>query len=123
MIRPPPNSPLFPSTPLSRSSSCRGPRPRLGRRRLPLRPRKEADEPLQDFGQLVTGHVLHDPHGGPRIVSPAAAHEDMDTVHDLAVHLDLAPLEPDVGGVVVAARGGAAGPAHADRTGLAEVLL
>ena len=47
----------------------------------------------------------------------------MDTVHDLAVHLDLAPLEPDVGGVVVAARGGAAGPAHADRSGLADVLL
>ena len=47
----------------------------------------------------------------------------MDTVHDLAVHLDLAPLKPDVGGVVVPARGRAAGPAHADRTGLADVFL
>src|SRR2546426_5260102 len=79
MIRPPPNSPLFPSTPLSRSSSCRGLLSRLGRRRLPLRSRKEADEPLQDFRQLVTGHVLHDPHGGPRIVSPAAARSEEHT--------------------------------------------
>jgi hypothetical protein len=46
----------------------------------------------------------------------------VDAVDDLAVHLDLAALEPDVGGVVVAARGGTAGPADGEGPYAARLL-
>src|SRR5512132_2533676 len=50
-------------------------------------------------------------------------HEDVDAVHDFALHSHLASLEPDVRRVVIRARGGTAGPAHGDRSGLADVLF
>src|SRR5882724_11556833 len=91
---------------------------RLPRRRLALGAGEEPDQPLQYLRQLVAGHVLHDARSDARVAPASAADEDVDAVHDLAVHPDLAALEPDVGGMVVAARCGAAGPAHGDGTRL-----
>src|SRR6185369_12620645 len=86
------------------------------------RAREEADEALQDLRQLVARQVLEDPRGDAGIAAAAAAHGDVDAVDDLAVHLDLAALEPDVGGVMVAARGGTAGPADGEGPYAARLL-
>src|SRR4029453_8774766 len=85
--------------------------------------REQADEALQDRGQLVTRHVLQDAKTRARVGAAAAADEDVDAVHDLAVHLHLAALQTDVGGVVVAARGGTPRPAYGDGPRVAVALL
>ena len=88
-------------------------RRRAARRRGKKRTRRSSTSGSSSHG---TSSRIRCPR--PRIGAAAAADEDVDAVDDLAVHLDLAALEPDVGGVVIAARGGTAGPAHGERARL-----